>query len=120
MVFGSYVMVVDGFGVIDVTARLNRTEARHVARYIPFLKSKVVLDWLDRALLAGRANDVSLRLKGNLKDFPFQSKKDGVFQIAARVADGSLRYAAGWPTLDGIDADLHFDGRRLEVISRKA
>ena len=118
--FGSYVTAADGPGVIDVTARLNRTEARHVARYIPFLKSKVVLDWLDRALLAGRANDVSLRLKGDLKDFPFQSKKDGVFQIAARVADGSLRYAAGWPTLDGIDADLHFDGRRLEVISRKA
>jgi uncharacterized protein (TIGR02099 family) len=117
--FGSYTTAGDGPGAIDLTARLNRTEARHVARYIPFM-DKPVLDWLDHALLAGRANEVSLRLKGDLKDFPFQSKKDGVFQIAAKVTDGGLSYAAGWPTIDGIDADLRFDGRRMEVISRKA
>ena len=117
--FGSYATAAEGPGVIDLTVRLNRTDARHVARYIPFL-DKVAFDWLDSALLAGHANDLSLRLKGDLKDFPFQSGKDGVFQIAARVMDGNLRYAAGWPTIDGIDADLRFDGKRMEVISRKA
>ena len=118
--FGSYVTAADGPGVIDLTARLNRTDARHVPRYIPFLKNKVVLEWLDRALLAGRAQEVSLRLKGDLKGFPFRGNKGGVFQIAARVSDGALRYAPGWPTIDHIDADLHFDGSRMEVVSRKA
>ena len=118
--FGSYTTAADGPGVIDLTGRLSRTDARHVPRYLPFVKSKVVLDWLDRALLAGRASDVSLRLTGDLKDFPFRGNKGGVFQIAARVTDGNLRYAPGWPTIDGIDADLHFDGSRMEVISRKA
>jgi uncharacterized protein (TIGR02099 family) len=117
--FGSYITAADGPGVIDLTARLNRTDARHVARYIPFLHAPVI-DWLDRALLAGRASDVSLRLKGNLKDFPFQTGKDGAFQIAAKVVDGSLRYAAGWPTIDGITADLHFDGKRMEITSNRA
>jgi uncharacterized protein (TIGR02099 family) len=117
--FGSYTTAAEGPGVIDLTARLNRTDARHVARYIPFL-NKIAFDWLDQALLAGHSNDLSLRLKGDLEDFPFQSTKGGVFQIAARVVDGSLRYAAGWPTIEGIDADLHFDGKRMEVISRKA
>ncbi len=117
--FGSYTTAADGPGVIDLTARLNRTDARHVARYIPFL-NKIAFDWLDQALLAGHSNDLSLRLKGDLKDFPFQSSKGGVFQIAARVVDGSLRYAEGWPTIEGIDADLHFDGKRMDVISRKA
>lgn len=118
--FGSYSTAADGPGVIDLTARLNRADARHVAHYIPFLKSKVVLDWLERALLAGRAHDVSLRLKGDLKDFPFAGGKGGVFQIAARATNGNLRYAPGWPTIDGIDADLRFDGRRMEITSRKA
>ncbi|MGP1683266.1 MAG: YhdP family phospholipid transporter, partial [Giesbergeria sp.] len=117
--FGSYATAAQGPGVIDLTARLNRADARHVARYIPFINA-AARGWLERALLAGHANDLSLRLKGDLKDFPFQSRKDGVFQIAARVMDGSLRYATGWPTIDGIDADLRFDGRRMEVISRKA
>jgi uncharacterized protein (TIGR02099 family) len=118
--FGSYNTAAEGPGVIDLSARLHRADARHVARYIPFLKSREVLDWLDRALLTGRARDVSLRLKGDLKDFPFADGKGGVFQVSARATNGSLRYAPGWPTIDGIDADLRFDGKRMEVISRKA
>ena len=117
--FGTYTTAADGPGVIDLTARLNRAEARHATRYIPFL-DKEALDWLDHALLAGHSNDVSLRLKGDLKDFPFPGRKGGIFQLAARVADGSLRYAPGWPTIDGIDAELSFDGKRMDVVSRKA
>lgn len=117
--FGSYTTAAGGPGVIDLTARLNRTDARHVARYIPFL-NKVALDWLDRALLAGHASEVSLRLKGDLKDFPFQSTKGGVFQIAAKVVDGRLQYAPGWPAIEGINAQLYFDGKRMEVTSKKA
>ncbi|MBE0620263.1 MAG: TIGR02099 family protein [Burkholderiales bacterium] len=117
--YASYTSAAEGPGVIDLTARLNRAEARHAGRYIPFI-DKVAREWLDRALLAGHSNDLSLRLKGDLKDFPFQSKKQGLFQITARVQDGSLDYAPGWPTIDGIDADLLFDGKRMEVTSRKA
>ncbi len=117
--FGSYTTAADGPGSIDFTAQLNRADARHVARYIPFM-NKTAFAWLDGALLGGSANDISLRLKGNLKDFPFESSKDGTFQIAGRVTDGSLRYDAGWPTIDGIDANLRFDGKRMEVTSNKA
>ena len=117
--FGTYTSAAGGPGVIDLTARLSRTDARHVARYIPFM-NKVALDWLDHALLAGHATEMSLRLKGDLKGFPFQSAKGGVFQIAAKVADGKLQYAAGWPTIDGINGQLHFDGKRMEVTSNKA
>jgi uncharacterized protein (TIGR02099 family) len=117
--FGDYTTAADGPGVIDFTARLNRTDARHVVRYIPFI-NKSALDWLDGALLAGHASDVSLRLKGDLKDFPFQSAKGGVFQIAAKVAGATLHYAEGWPDISGIDGQLHFDGRRMVVTSNKA
>ena len=117
--FGNYTTAAGSPGVIDFTARLNRTDARHVARYIPFM-NKATLDWLDRALLAGHASEVSLRLKGDLKDFPFQSAKGGVFQIAAKVTDATLHYAEGWPVISGINGQLHFDGRRMDVTSNKA
>ncbi len=117
--FGNYTTAAGGPGVIDFTARLNRTDARHVVRYIPFM-NRAALDWLDRALLAGHASEVSLRLKGDLKDFPFQSAKGGVFQIAAKVADATLHYAEGWPDISGITGQLHFDGRRMDVMSNRA
>jgi len=117
--FGTYTTAAEGPGFIDFTARLNRSDARTAAHYIPFLK-QTLLDWLDHALLAGRTSDVSLRLKGNLKDFPFQGAKGGVFQIAAKVVDGTLRYAPAWPLIEGINAELHFDGRRMEISSNKA
>ena len=117
--FGSYTTAAGAPGVIDFTARLNRTDARHVAHYIPFINT-AALDWLDRALLAGHASDVSLRLKGDLKDFPFRRAKGGVFQIAAKVANATLRYAEGWPAISDIDGQLHFDGMRMDVTSSKA
>jgi uncharacterized protein (TIGR02099 family) len=117
--FGTYTTAPEGPGVIDFTARLNRSDARATARYIPFLK-QTLLDWLDRALLAGHTSEVGLRLKGNLKDFPFQGTKGGVFQITAKVVDGTLRYAQAWPLIEDINAELHFDGKRMEVISNKA
>ena len=117
--FGSYTTAAGGPGVIDLTARLNRTDAHHVARYIPFLKQDV-FDWLDRALVAGHGSEVSLRLKGDLKDFPFQGAKGGVFNLAVKVADGRLEYAAGWPAIEGVAAQLHFDGKRMEIISNQA
>ena len=117
--FGTYTTAAEGPGLIDFTARLNRSDARTTARYIPFLRQNL-LDWLDRSLLAGRTSEVSLRLKGNLKDFPFQNVKGGVFQISAKVVDGTLNYAQGWPVIEGVNAELHFDGRRMEVISNKA
>ena len=117
--FGTYTTAADGPGIIDFTARLNRSDARTAAHYIPFLKQNL-LDWLDRALLAGRTSEVSLRLKGNLKDFPFPGAKGGLFQVAAKVTGGTLHYAQGWPLIEGIAAELHFDGKRMEVISNKA
>ncbi len=117
--FGTYATAAGGPGVIDLTARLNRVEATRVTRYIPLLQQPVI-DWLKRALVAGHAQDASLRLKGELKDFPFQDSKAGIFQIAARVQGGTLAYAPGWPSIDGIEADLRFDGRRMEIVSRKA
>jgi len=117
--FGSYTIAGDGPGAIDLTARFNRVDAHHVMRYLAFI-NKPVRDWLDRALIAGRADEVSMRLKGELKDFPFPGGKDGIFQIVAEIADGGLRYAPSWPTIDDIAAELRFEGSRMEVISRKA
>ncbi|HEY6012987.1 MAG TPA: DUF3971 domain-containing protein, partial [Candidatus Limnocylindrales bacterium] len=71
--------------------------------------------WLTRALLDGHSNDASVRLQGDLNDFPFADNRKGLFQVRAHVNDGKLDYAPGWPRLDNIDADFLMQGKQITV-----
>jgi uncharacterized protein (TIGR02099 family) len=114
-VFGVYRTAGSKSGSIDVTGRLTHADARFVGRYIPLVVAKSARDWLDAAFLAGRSSNVTLRLKGRLEDFPFDRGRPGVFQVTARVSDGVLHYANGWPDITNIAGDLVFRGSRMDV-----
>lgn len=119
-VYGSYHTVRQGPGLIDLTANLTRADARFAGRYIPVVLNQATRDWLDAAFLAGESNDVHLRLKGNLADFPFADGSRGIFQVTAKAASGVLDYARGWPKIDNIAVDLLFRGTRMEIHSQHA
>ncbi|MGH9578880.1 MAG: YhdP family protein, partial [Terriglobales bacterium] len=114
-VFGVYRTAGTTNGSIDLTGRLTRADARYVGRYVPLVLGKSVRDWLDIALIAGHSSNVTLRLKGKLDEFPFPDGKSGVFQVTARVSDGVLHYADGWPDIGNIAGDVTFRGQRMEV-----
>ena len=67
----------------------------------------------------GQSNSVTLRLKGNLDEFPFADGKDGVFQVTAKVTGVRLHYAEGWPDIENIAGDLVFRGERMDVYARQ-
>ena len=119
-VFGTYQTVADSPGVIDLAGNATRADARNVGRYIPLQVGERGRHWLDTAFLGGTSNDVKVRLKGNLNDFPFPEGRGGVFQVAARVSGGVLDYANGWPKIENIEGDLTFRGRRMDVLVRDA
>lgn len=116
---GSYRMVRDGRGVADLTGSLTRADARYAAHYIPLVIGKSTRDWLDTAFLDGHSNDVSLRLKGDLNDFPFAEDKGGMFEVVAKVTGGVLDYASGWPKIENIAGDLVFRGKRMDITARQ-
>ncbi|HUF81196.1 MAG TPA: DUF3971 domain-containing protein, partial [Burkholderiales bacterium] len=118
-VFGNYRTAGSAHGIIDLTGQLTRADARYVGRYIPLIIGKDARAWLDKAFIAGQSNDVSLRLKGDLDEFPFADGKGGVFQVAARVTGGVLHYADGWPDIADIAGDLLFRGKRMDVRARQ-
>lgn len=118
--FGEYRTLKNSPGWIDLTANLIRADARQVARYMPLSAGQQTHDWLAKSLVAGQSNDVRLRLRGDLIDFPFDKKKDSIFQVNAKVTDGALRYANDWPRIDNIQADLVFRGNRMEIYSQQA
>jgi uncharacterized protein YhdP len=116
---GRYRSSLEGPGEIDMSAKLTRADGAAVWRYMPLVVNRDVRDWLRAAITGGRADDARLRLKGDLKDFPFADGKDGIFQVTAKIAGADLRFAPDWPAIGGIQGDLLFEGRRMLIRADK-
>jgi uncharacterized protein (TIGR02099 family) len=118
-VYGGYHTVAGTPGAVDVTGRLTRADARRVSRYLPLVVDRSTREWLAGAILGGRSEDVRLRLKGNLADFPYPDGKKGIFEVTARVEGGTLAYAPEWPRIQNVGGDLLFSGARMEILARQ-
>lgn len=118
--FGAYTRGGDGPGAIDLSATLTRADVRHIARYLPLasIMGEKPRHWVATSILGGQASDVHLRLSGNLAEFPYVDPARGQFLVTARVQNGVLQYADDWPRIEGIDADLHFERDRMDIVGR--
>lgn len=116
---GTYQTLPEGPGMADITGQLTRADAAKAMRYMPLPVAQGAREWLDAAFVAGKSNDVKFKVKGNLYDFPFEDDKNGTFSVLAKVKDGTLHYATGWPDISGIEADLAFHGKRMEIAARE-
>ena len=117
---GRYRATPDTPGEIDLQARLSEADSTAVWRYMPSVVSKQARDWLQQSLVGGKALDTRLVLKGDLSRFPFRNARDGHFQVTARMADGKLDYAPGWPAIEGVSGELIFEGPGMTIKARRA
>lgn len=113
-VSGSYLYQPGQLGSIDLDARFSRAEGTAVWRYMPRVVSADVAAWLKEAIRGGQASDMTLKLKGDLAQFPFP-RGEGIFRIQGNFRGGSLKYAPDWPQIDDIAGRLLFDGVRMSV-----
>ncbi|RZL27671.1 MAG: hypothetical protein EOP35_26850 [Rubrivivax sp.] len=112
---------------MDLTGKAQRVDARRVARYIP-QHLEHTRSWLQRALLAGEARNIAVRLKGELADFPFDTPRStGLFRVAFQAQGVNLAYvppADGapptWPAFEGVNADVVFERGGLEIDNGRA
>jgi uncharacterized protein (TIGR02099 family) len=118
-VSGTYRSGAKGVRGVDFTARVARGDARQVYKYVPLLPPEVAI-WLRDGIQSGEVGETRFRLRGDLDDFPFADPAKGEFRISGRVTGGTLEYAAGWPKLTNVTADLAFDGPRLKISSPRA
>ena len=119
---GSYTYTGEGRDAVDLTVDVSRADGRYVVRYLPLpeIMGKATHDWLAAAIIAGQGSNGHLRLKGELRDFPFTDPSKGQFLVTARVEKGVLNYINGWPHVSDIDAQIHFEADRMEVVGRSA
>ncbi len=113
---GSYRYTGDGPGEIDLQASISRADGSAVWRYMPHAVNAEARAWLKRGIVGGTAHDARLVLKGKLRDFPFRDPATGKFLVTAKASNARVDYADGWPTIDGIEADMAFDyGMRVKA-----
>ncbi len=112
-------------GYLNLTGKFSKGDAKYALFYYPLMLSKPTLQWLDTSILAGRAEEVNLAVKGNLADFPFVNSKNqpdpklGIFKVTAKISDALLEYGTGWPMIEGLGLDMLFEGKRMELNANK-
>lgn len=132
-VAGNWRATSDGPGALDLSGRVVRLSAPAAHRYIPTVVGRNTLQWLQRAIVSGRLNDATVRLRGDLARFPFRNAQDGEFRIAGRVVGATLDVAPGdlgangrppapgsvWPLLTGIDAELLLERASMTINAQR-
>ena len=117
-VYGSYAHRGEGPGTLDLSGVLNRADGRFTGRYLPKILPEKARAWLTDAIRAGQASDVRLRVRGDLRQFPFIDPASGQFLITARVEKGVLDYVPGWPRIEDIVGELTFERDRMVIVGR--
>lgn len=119
---GTYVYAEQGPGIIDMTAQLARADAGALPRYLPLptVVGDRAREWVVQSVLAGHSPETRLRLRGDLRHFPFVDPKQGEFEIVAQVRGGVLAFAEDWPAIEDIEGELRFAADRMEVLARRA
>lgn len=106
----------DGPGVADISINLAGLSVKNVARYIPIHAfNDETYHWLQTGLQDGVADSFQMRVRGDLRDFPFPDNKNGMFKIEAKAKNVAIEFDPGWPRIERAVADLLIQGRLLEV-----
>jgi uncharacterized protein (TIGR02099 family) len=124
-----------GLGKVDFSGSFNHFDVKTIGRYLPSATPPELRAWLTGALEDGMAEDVSLRLRGDLAQFPFKGdtaaeRGRGEFRVAGRIVKGKLNYAPDlfakdgkaplWPQAEQIDGSFLFERARMEIRGDKA
>jgi uncharacterized protein (TIGR02099 family) len=117
-------------GSIDVAGTLNGLQLDKIEKYLPMQTPDGLRHWLTGALTGGTGQDLKIKVKGDLAQFPFHpaspgEKPKGEFSVMGRIENGSMDYTPGvhgkdgqaplWPLLEGIDGTIAFDRTRMEI-----
>jgi uncharacterized protein (TIGR02099 family) len=117
-------------GVLDLTASISRAQVANVHRYLPNTLPADVRGYVRQAVLAGEGSHGVVRLRGHLKDMPFDNPKLGEFRVSTQIAHGTYAYVPPpapktkttpepiWPALTEVNGELVFERSALRFNGR--
>lgn len=136
---GTHVMPLNdthgSLGKIDVQAHIDAFEFERIGRFLPIQTPDHLRIWLTGGLRSGKVEDVAIKVKGDVKDFPFHTnspaeKPKGEFTVNGKIVDGVLNYSPeffakdgrspAWPLCEKIQGTIVFDRTRMDIHADKA
>ncbi|MFC4764486.1 YhdP family protein [Dyella koreensis] len=93
---------------LDIYAALSHADVEAAKLFWPIdSMSPAAIDWLDRALVAGKIDNGSVVVHGDLADWPFLHN-EGRFEARTEISDLILEYGKDWPRAEGVSAVANF------------
>ena len=92
-------------GRLELDGKIASGQAVRVARYLPLGIPEGPRRYVEGAVRGGTVKNLTFRVKGHLRDFPFYNArggKDGEFRIAGFAEDATFAFvpdAPQWPAL---------------------
>jgi uncharacterized protein (TIGR02099 family) len=110
-------------GVLDLQASMSRADGARVHRYLPLGVPKRARDYVRESVVRGAATGVKFRVKGDLRDFPFNDPRLGEFRVSADVRNVTYAFvprsvtktAVAWPALTDLSGELVFERNGMHV-----
>lgn len=104
---------------VDISARFVASSAPAALNYLPLMKFKPgVVQWLDRAFVAGSVPRAELLWQGPLRGFPYE-EGGGRFRAEFTLADAVLDYADNWPRLESATGTVIIDRVTLTSVENR-
>jgi uncharacterized protein (TIGR02099 family) len=123
-------------GRLELDGLLTQVVAARVARYLPLGIDAEARHYVEQAVQAGRLSRISVRVKGDLNEFPFADARTagaGEFRVVGQVEDLRFAYvpswpatatepayASPWPVLEALSGELVFDRLSMEIRNAQA
>ncbi|HEY9198922.1 MAG TPA: DUF3971 domain-containing protein, partial [Gammaproteobacteria bacterium] len=101
--------------LLDLQTRFTDGRIESTSKYLPAgIMPPRTVAWLDRALVSGQIRSGDLLFQGRLGDFPFD-RATGRLEVRATVGDAVLDYKDGWHRIEGLEAELAFINRSMQI-----
>jgi uncharacterized protein (TIGR02099 family) len=117
-------------GVLDLDGLITHADGARVWRYLPLHIPQTARDYVRDAVRRGQAQNVAVRVKGDLRDVPFDhDPKAGEFRFDGQVSGVTLAYVPRrmqhgseppWPALKDLAGRLIFDRAGMQVQNAQA
>ena len=118
-IFGVDVPVAGGAAAINLDLAVETADVGRAHVYLPAkIMSPTAVAWLDRSLKSGVITDGRIVINGRLDQLPFDNG-EGKLEVRLPVTNAVLDFAPGWSPLTGVDAQVDFTGRRMDILGSK-
>ncbi len=121
-------------GRLDLTGHIEEVRAQRVLKYLPASMGPDTMRYVRDAIRDGTAHKVSVRLQGELIEFPFDAPRSkGIFKVSTQLRDVTLAYVPShpaenghaaftspWPAMEQLNAELVFDRASMAIRNGRA